>query len=117
MIRIVEPLVDQDGTPLWLEHPEYGSRVDVVALPLTNVHNVQTYPYEIDPEHGALPLAIPADVSIVGFPFGTSVKGTAIWVRGTIASEPGIDYEGYSGEFRVFFFGVSGRVMARLLGE
>jgi hypothetical protein len=93
MIRIVEPLVDQDGTPLWLEHPEYGSRVDVVALPLTNVHNVQTYPYEIDPEHGALPLAIPADVSIVGFPFGTSVKGTAIWVRGTIASEPGIDYD------------------------
>jgi hypothetical protein len=31
--------------------------------------------------------------------------------------DPAKSNEGYSGEFRVFFFGVSGRVMARLLRE
>lgn len=83
-----EPLYDSDGTPLWKEHPVYGSRADFVALPLTNVSGVSFYPYELS---GQPAIAIaPGDVvSVVGFPFGMATGGLLpIWATGFIASEP-----------------------------
>jgi len=90
----LEPLYDANGDPLWLEHPVYGRRVDVVALPLTETRGVDIYPYDpINP--GPLISFGPSDtVSIIGFPFGRSGGGgLGIWVQGTIATEPSIDYE------------------------
>jgi hypothetical protein len=72
----------------------YGRRVDVVALPLTKTAGAELFVY--DPANpGPLIIFRPSDpVSIIGFPFGlTSGGAMGIWVQGTVATEPAIDYE------------------------
>ena len=95
----VERLHDANGAPLWLEHPVYGRRVDVVALPLTQTEGITVYPY--DPASPGLPIAFgPSQtVSIIGFPFGTTGSGEAggvpgIWVQGAVATEPALEFDG-----------------------
>jgi trypsin-like peptidase len=98
-----ERLYDESGQPLWLEHPEHGSRVDVVGLPLTDLKGAACYPYSyLGPSgHGAAELPVPMKwgpsdfVNIIGFPFGwTGGGGLGIWVQGAIATEPELEYEG-----------------------
>ena len=86
--------VTLNGRPLWREHPELARGVDVVTLPLTDLHNVQLYPYDLGPLPTELAIAVPQELSVVGFPFGLRVGGSlAVWVRGTIATEFEVDYE------------------------
>lgn len=88
-------MYDANGEPLWWEHPTHGRRVDVVVLPLTNTTGVQLYPY--DPSNpGPGIIYGPSDaLSIIGFPFGLTGGGAlGIWVQGTVATEPAIDFEG-----------------------
>jgi Trypsin-like peptidase domain len=82
------------GRPRWVEHPTLAERVDVVALPLSDLADVQLYPYELQ---GGPTIAVhPADaVSVVGFPFGLQAGGSlAIWATGFVASELDIDFKG-----------------------
>jgi hypothetical protein len=84
-----------NGVPIWIEHPILGARADFVALPLTQLKDVQLYPYTLgigDPEI----LVAPSDtVSVIGFPFGLSGGGAfAIWATGFMATEPDVDYDG-----------------------
>jgi hypothetical protein len=89
-----EPLYDEQGDPLWLEHPRFRRSVDVVALPLTERANVYYSPYDPADTGPAVRLGPTAPVSIVGFPFGRTAGGSlAIWVQGTLASEPSVDFE------------------------
>lgn len=78
---------------LWLEHPTYGSRVDVVALPLTDTTGVRVHSY--DPWAALrVSLGVSNPLNIVGFPFGELYSGgLAVWIRGFIASEPEVDYQ------------------------
>ncbi len=84
-----------DAKPRWVEHPQHRDKLDVVALPLQYLDDVQLYPYaglgETDPKI----LCGPADaVSVVGFPFGLQAGGSlAVWATGFVASEPGIDFD------------------------
>lgn len=89
-----EPLYDKANNPLWLEHPHYGQKVDVVALPLTQTTDVELYPYDLA-NPGPSIVHGPSDLaSIIGFPFGMTGGGAlGIWVQGTIATEPAIDYD------------------------
>jgi hypothetical protein len=89
------PLLDPDGAPRWLEHPVFGRRVDVVALPLEEREEICLYPYTL--VHGqagaVLTGHVASDVHIVGFPFGLAASGSlALWSRGSIASEPSVDF-------------------------
>lgn len=85
-------IYDEEGRPLWREHPIYGRRVDVVALSIANVAGIRLHPYDLNGSDSS-PRRIVADaVSIVGFPFGRRAGPTAIWVRGSIASEPNLDF-------------------------
>ena len=109
-------LVDNDNNPLWLEHPTH-SNIDVACVRLPNEivpaealiapHD----PYRrivledlIDPEvrhsitldnpHEEVPLTVPSQLFVIGFPFGA--RGTwpaALWVTGHVASEPDLDYD------------------------
>lgn len=92
---VFEPILDSDDNPLWVEHPIHGKNVDFVALPLTNLNNVELYPYELD-DPGPDIFVGPADsLSVVGFPFGIQAGGSfAVWATGFMASEPNIDYNG-----------------------
>jgi len=99
-IEVVEPLL-RDGLPLWKEHPELGAKVDFVALPLTQLRDVQMHPYDPSKpsefEHGTLYETIsvgPADpVSVIGFPFGMTAGGKLpIWATGSLATEPIVSF-------------------------
>jgi hypothetical protein len=90
----IEPLYDDRGNPLWLEHPVHGRRVDVVALPITDTRGIQLYPY--DPSNPGPSIVYgPSDpLSIIGFPFGITGGGAlGIWVQGTVATEPSVDFD------------------------
>lgn len=81
----------------WLEHPTFGHRMDVGVLPIdfgpTRPFNARPLVtglggYEIEE------LRPTTDVFAVGYPFGIRPGGfTAVWVRGTVASEPNIDFD------------------------
>ncbi|VXC11029.1 hypothetical protein [Nocardioides sp. AX2bis] len=93
-IQRQESLYDDDGRPLWLEHPTYGRTVEVVAMPLTNLREVALHPYPLeDPSPGVL-VGVTSEVNVVGFPLNMHHAGfLAIWARGTIASEYHVDYD------------------------
>jgi hypothetical protein len=88
----VEPLYVNDR-PRWREHPYLGRKVDVVALPLTQLEDVELLPYDLQKPGPDLLLG-PADpVSVIGFPFGHSAGGNlGVWATGFLASEPAVDY-------------------------
>lgn len=88
----IEPLYSGDQ-PRWYEHPTLGSAADFVALPLSQLEDIDIFPY--NPSNPGPDIQIgPAEaVSVVGFPFGMSVGGAlAVWATGFIATEPGVDY-------------------------
>lgn len=88
----VEPLY-VNGTPRWVEHPTLGAKADFVALQLSNLNDVDLYPY--DPSNpGPAILVGPADpVSVIGFPFGMTAGGAfGVWATGFLASEPVVDF-------------------------
>lgn len=87
-----EPLLASDQSPLWKEHPRFGAQADFVALPLTNIYDVDLYPYDLNNPGPDLAIG-PAEVcSVVGFPFGLQAGGSlAVWATGFIASELDID--------------------------
>ena len=76
--------------PRWREHPTLGARMDVVALPLTNVEDVKLLALPIAAPTGLRIAYGPADaISVIGFPFGLTAGGKlAIWLSGYVASEP-----------------------------
>jgi len=66
-----------------------------VALPLTDLDDVEVFPY--DPSNPGTPIFVgPADaVSVIGFPFGIAAGGAlAVWATGFLASEPKVDFDG-----------------------
>ncbi|MCH9028730.1 MAG: trypsin-like peptidase domain-containing protein [Bacteroidetes bacterium] len=94
-IQKQESILDNNDNPLWIEHPTLGATADFVALPLTQLDEVQLYPYSLENTGPAIKI-LPADVvSVVGFPFGLTGGGSlAIWATGFIATEHDINYEG-----------------------
>jgi len=80
------------GKPRWVEHPSLGEKADIVAIPLTDLADVQLHPY--DASGGPAIAVSPAEsVSVVGFPFGLQAGGSlAVWATGFVASEPDIDF-------------------------
>lgn len=143
---VIEKVVGEEDTPHWLEHPRYGRRVDVVALPLTFTSGVSFYPYDLEDGSSGTPVLVadvPDPVNIIGFPFGESAAvRIAIWSKGSIATDMEVDYgqlpcflidsrtrQGQSGSPVVVYKGPSdngrltnggvimgGEIMSRLLG-
>lgn len=93
-VERTEPLFDKSGNPLWREHPSLKRHADIVALPLTQVDDVDLYLLNIDDRHSKI-LIFPGEVvSVIGFPFGKSAGGyLPVWATGFIASEPHVDYD------------------------
>lgn len=95
-LSIDYPLYDDHGQARWLVHPTHPT-YDIAALPIHDVHGVHYMPYSLDPVEQPFRLMPSSDLSIIGFPFGTSshpVEKIPIWNRATIASELDLDYAG-----------------------
>ncbi|PSR30613.1 MAG: hypothetical protein C7B46_17690 [Sulfobacillus benefaciens] len=89
----IEVLYTSDGCSRWIEHPQ-GRAVDVVALPLENLSNIQLYPFELSLANTDIIPRPGMPVFIIGFPFGLSAgEGFGIWKTGHIASDPDIDVD------------------------
>ena len=78
-------------TPIWLEHPAYRRRLDVVAIPIQipedgevrTIGAVNTVP--------KMRLKVAADVFVLGYPMGFTGGGEfPIWKRASIATEPDV---------------------------
>lgn len=85
-----------NGKPRWVEHPALGAKADFIALPLSQLTDVELYPY--DPVNPGPEIQVgPADpVSVIGFPFGIAAGGSlAVWATGFLASEPDIDFNNF----------------------
>lgn len=90
-----EPLYGPNDDPLWREHPVHHRAVDVVALALTQLDEVDIYAHDPWTAGAGLAMGVTSGLSIVGFPFGiTGGGGLGIWVHGTVATEPALDFEG-----------------------
>lgn len=95
-------LYDDDDRALWLVHPQFGRKFDVIALPLKDLDESESTqprmalsPYSIAHSLPVSDFEPTRDVSVVGFPFGLSAGArSAIWVRGSVASEPWAGFEG-----------------------
>jgi hypothetical protein len=90
------PLYEND-TPLWYIHPDHDYSVDVVALPLNPVDEVEEqfkmFPinqYDFD----SFDAEVGEEVFVLGYPL--NIHGgleLAIWKRATIATEPRLDFK------------------------
>lgn len=117
---VVIQLFDDDYRPMWVEHPRYGSKFDVVLLPFSIPGHASCV--AVDPKADDIIALFPgSSVSIVGFPHGLAGPAlTAIWKTGAIASEPDLlvndeDYFWIDANTRP---GMSGApVIARRLGS
>jgi hypothetical protein len=89
--KIAKPLTirNSDGKPLWMVHPNHGNKVDVVALPLDPLPNVEEYPVNDLPSDD-LAIMVGMDVFVLGYPFGLGPSGFPVWKRGSLASEPNL---------------------------
>ena len=84
-------LYDSDYRPVWYEHPQMGSRCDVVAIPMQRPASI--HPKFHRPANRVCSFRIPVrpggTVFVVGYPLGITVsKGLPVWKSGYIASEP-----------------------------
>src|SRR6266511_172716 len=78
-VRKTEELLETDGFPRWLEHPQGpDGAIDVVALPLVDLSDVEVMGY--DPKNPGPSIAVlpSAALNIIGFPFGVTGGGLAI---------------------------------------
>ena len=87
-----EPLYVNEA-PRWKEHPTLGQQADFVALPLTQLQDVELLPHDLSQPTNEIQLG-PADVvSVIGFPFGVTAGGVfGVWATGFLASEPAVDF-------------------------
>ncbi len=81
--------------PIWTEHPTYGRRFDVVAIPLagleeTSIRAANSSELQLDP----IRLYPSMEAFVIGYPRGMSGGGNfPIWKRATIATEPDLDLD------------------------
>ena len=93
-VQVNYELYDEDGRARWYEHPA-SPHWDLVAIQIAPKPELIYIPYEFTTAGNNTVLEPGADLSIIGFPFGTSSDGRfAIWSRATVASDPDLDYSG-----------------------
>jgi hypothetical protein len=93
--KVVAPLYGASG-PLWLEHPT-RHKVDCVALAIliSEDYDLATIPINEVQFDDIYRPSVGDDCFILGYPKGLRGAGnTPIWKRGSIASEPGLDFRG-----------------------
>src|SRR5207249_328184 len=87
-----EPLYEAGGDPRWRQHPAHRRQVDVIALELPDLRDVDIHGH--GPWAGpGLAFGVSRPVSIIGFPFGITGGGSmGVWAQGTVATEPEMDF-------------------------
>jgi hypothetical protein len=82
--------------PAWYEHPTFGRKVDVVALPLCDQirSKYRLFPINAIEFDSGFKEEVADDAFVVGYPFAdTTYASFPIWKRASLASEPDIDVD------------------------
>jgi Trypsin-like peptidase domain len=89
-------LGDSEYKPTWLEHPDLGWKVDVIALPIhvdEEIFGLPPVPMTPSPAQ----LRIATRVFVVGFPVGfnpfTAPGAIGVWTGATMAWQPELDWQ------------------------
>jgi hypothetical protein len=86
-ITKTQPILTDTYEPLWLEHPEFPEKIDVAALKLNDLTDIEVYPY-LNEEEANIDVSPSEIISVVGFPFGLTSGGKfPIFSTGFIATE------------------------------
>ena len=86
---------EQPKKPVWLEHPNYGNDVDVVAIKISDHANTDIHTVDEINKTPEMKITVTQDVFVLGYPKGISGSGNfPIWKRASIATEPGINRDG-----------------------
>lgn len=90
----VEHLYDDEGNPLWYEHPILKEMVDVVAVKINMelLSDVHIFPLN-ENESVRFRYGVTETVSVVGFPYGLRAESFPIWVTGSLATDPLINFD------------------------
>lgn len=81
-------LYDENGEPIWQEHPILRRNVDVAAIKVASSSEFEICAINNQPQN-PIKLSSGKDVYILGYPFGITVGSNfPIWKRASIASEP-----------------------------
>ena len=87
--------IEDDGGPLWFEHPRFGSLCDVVALRWSKPPGWQSGVFNNPAnriDDGLIPVEPGLKALVIGFPRGLSTgPGLPIVKSGTLASTPGYE--------------------------
>jgi hypothetical protein len=82
--------------PAWYEHPTFGRKVDVVALPLSDQirSKYRLFPINAIEFDSGFKEEVADDAFVVGYPFADiTYASLPIWKRASLASEPDIDVD------------------------
>ncbi len=93
--------IEDEGQPLWFEHPELGSVCDVVAIPFPKPDNWPrlTHKAANKIEEGSIPIRPGTTVAVIGFPQSLSTgPGLPLFKTGCLSSIPGFEIR-LGGEF------------------
>lgn len=83
---------DEKLQPIWLEHPEHGNQIDVVAIPLEKSDKLIYYPINGNNLETEIPPLVGDDTFVIGYPFQTPrTMGAPIWKKASIATEPNMN--------------------------
>ncbi len=84
-------LYDSEENKIWIEHPLYNEKVDVVAINLGR-YNQFEFCHELISGYNPI---VTENVYIIGYPFGFEVNPNigkyAIWSTGIVASDPDLN--------------------------
>lgn len=87
------PLLDDDGGPLWLAHPDRS--IDVAVLPFSP-RSALVPSLKLDGYTGLPSVAPGKHIHLIGFPLGRASHGhIPIWNTGALATELAIDFDGH----------------------
>lgn len=84
-----------DGRPVWLEHPRFGNRVDVIAIKLgPGPSGLMSGPINTIPFKD-LDVIVGDEAFVIGFPMDSTIAYPyPIWKRASLATEPQLDIDG-----------------------
>jgi hypothetical protein len=82
--------------PAWYEHPTFGRKVDVVAIPIPDQisNEYRLFPINAIEFDSRFKEEVADDAFVVGYPFADMTYASLpIWKRASLASEPDIDVD------------------------
>ena len=80
--------------PAWTEHPTLGAKADIVAVPVKEMTNIVGETNSVSLKNDWHRWDVGSELHVIGYPYGLMGGPFPIWSKGSIASEPDVDFSG-----------------------